>query len=237
MSIPFIRKRSGFCIALLLFILSSSGSIYAYGKIVESRTGTGGALHAVPIGEHSFELLHESKCVGHFSTKVERKDDAFNFTGDGIVRIKIGSTAYAPQLRLVASFNSLGQLGGSFLKVRNGPNQFTVGTTNVNPIKVIIKSQAEQQLLKYELSVPGPITLTAQGNKSVEISYPYLANLESMYRGTMSQPMLQGARIEFAQAESLRPECLQQDGPEADLSDTLKSLGKLEGYAERLLQR
>ncbi|MDC0358508.1 hypothetical protein OAO01_06800 [Oligoflexia bacterium] len=143
-----------------------------YSRIVKQERKRAAVLQSIPVGKIDRIILSAGKCVGSTSTSLSSAGD-YELLSTGLLRASLTSKPYTATISFKASFNALGQLGGSVIKVQVGDVNILVGTTEINPIKLIFKGNFGKRKIEFKRAFPGPIELLENSDGTYRIYYKH----------------------------------------------------------------
>ena len=183
-------------------------SVVAYSRILAREGPLQALIPTIPQGENSYILSNDKGCVGEFHTSMKFYEGHYEFIAHGFIRIHYQDQVVEPQVELNASFNSIGQLGGSILRVRRDDNELRAGTKDLNPLHVIFYiREGSKEKNRYETLVPGPITLRKNGDGSFRLEYLHFGKVISNYSGLLKDPSLNRFALHPQKVESEKGAC------------------------------
>lgn len=166
MKLSYLLKQPDFLLVTLLFLVSSTTSVMLYQRVLKETRRGGLFSEPLRIGAHGYQILSNRRCVGSFTNKLVDDGKTLSFTSEGLVRMKVQGMPLNAKLSAQASFNLLGQLGGSIVDVQTENFSIRIGTVNIDPLRIIIKGKVGAGDFKHEFAVPGPIELRRVGLSS-----------------------------------------------------------------------
>lgn len=153
-------ERRSLLVALALFCTSFITSAVCYARVSLEREVSDQIVAEVPAGESSYLISHEGRCFGTFSLKSVEQVGEVTFTGEGTARVKWRNTVIPLTVSLLAEFNALRQLGGSFLRIASGEQELMLSSLNVRPIALKARWRNGSDMREVvNTSLPGPIEI------------------------------------------------------------------------------
>jgi hypothetical protein len=187
--------RGDIQVAILVLFAAVALSALAYGKIVEEELPDRALLSSFPNGAHRYALLTGSACVGETKTEMKFEDDEYEFTLKGNVRFKLWDRVFASSLDGFANFNSIGQLIGGAITIKNEKLFLRFGSININPVTLRLRAVYEGRPLDYSTQIPGPITLKENRDKTLRMEYLHFGKVMGSYQHLLDHPALRAFKV------------------------------------------
>ena len=194
---------TSFYIALLIFIAAFSGAVMAFTAMQKRDQERAFMSGAVTEGEHFYLGMGPNGCAAIFALSLKQDADNSAFEAGGILNAVYRGNKIPMRMRLAAYFNALGQLIGSYLKITFLGNRITLGTLNVNPIRIILRASIDGQVYRYQASFPGPVELVPAGTGFFRMKYPFALGPLPNGQTLRAQPFLNAADFKLVPADDL----------------------------------
>lgn len=102
--------------SIIIFFAALTTSIVTFSAISLETSGARTLASGIPEGEKDFNILHKNSCIGRINSSLTLQNSILVMHATGAVDIAIGQNVFTPNLELQATFNSIGQLGGSLFE-------------------------------------------------------------------------------------------------------------------------
>lgn len=190
-------------------------------------------------GTSVYTVQSRGRCAGFLEFTLARTDsDNLEFEGSGsvLILLKDGEPPTDLNLAIQGAFNSLDQLGGSLIRLDWGENRLSVGTTEVNPITIRYRVKTGPIQRVHETTIPGPITIGKVENRSYEVRYAHLSNLDQLRIEPLASPILEELQLRVEQLDEAPASCLPKHRRAVDLTEFAESVRMLIAMAEGVSQ-
>ena len=163
-------------VALIILALSCWQTTKSF-NVLYPQVGASRSAQFTPLKlEKSFSFQNTSVdnpgCFGYLESSLNRIIESSSYSLKGELFLSIRDKMMPTKIDLVASFNALGQLAASILKITNMSSNITLGFLNVNPIEISILTSNEGGLPdRKKFNIPGPILLKEYGSE-FQLEYP-----------------------------------------------------------------
>jgi hypothetical protein len=135
-----------------------------------------------------YTLISHDKCVGTLSSTLI-KDRTSTWTTAGVLRASIGGKSFDATINIEGTFNPLGQLQTSSLKLTAMSATITATTKGVMPIVAALSVTMAGGTMSREISLPGPVTLEGD-NKHARLRYPQATGFSKNYTNLISNQLI-----------------------------------------------
>ena len=173
--------------SFLIFFAALTTSIYTFSLINYETLSARTIVSGVQEGQKKYVLSDSGKCIGTLESNLTSQNSIFIIHASGSLDVNIGQTKVRPTLDLQATFNSIGQLGGSLLRVSIDDSYFSVGSSGIDPMNLKLRSKVRNVEVQREVSVNGPVEMKKQRDGTYRIEYPELHRLKG-YSDSMFGP-------------------------------------------------
>lgn len=173
MRIPSAHRKPLF-LALLVTVVCFATSVELYARLLEKDEAPVPLLPVLIEGVHEYEVFSGSRCVGSFVSSFIY-DGKYQLESELVLRMRARERSKVVSANLQATFNSLGQLGGSILTIVLDNATVTIGTTDVNPFNVVLGLKSPRRNFRFSYLFPGPIELVREGAGQFRLRYRYLS--------------------------------------------------------------
>jgi hypothetical protein len=207
MLVAHLKKSFGFYLALVIFLASGSGSLFAFQAICGRERMRSSLWDAIPSGERDFRCVSRGECVGTFTTSVKQEGDTRILKAKGRINAAYQGVLLPAELEFTAYFNSLEQMIVSYLTVSAAEVEIGIGTRNINPLNFDIKLRSKESAYRYETSVPGPVELNLNKDGTYRLRYARLEGLQSSGLSAGVQPWLSALDFKILPASSPELHC------------------------------
>lgn len=200
------KKRPDIFFALLLCIFFAGLSVLAYSTLAKAQIFPASNVLLLPQGQHLYFLKSGAECVGKMSLKSSTEKGELKFESKGSVNIQLGAKKISLPLSFLALFNSLGQLGGSLLRLQVNDGSVVFGTKGIDPISLVIKSEIPGKEQRMEIILPGPVTAQKIA-QNYKISLPREANLKTRNNQPLLNTLLQSLDLSVVAQDAQQKIC------------------------------
>ncbi len=213
-----IVKRPDIIIATFLMLSGALVAVRAYAILLQSNREKQSIIRNIPGYQAHFKIMSANSCIGSFQHEFITSADEIEIKGTGSLRFKLGNEIVSAEIALNAGFNTLGQLGGSVLRISAHGSEVRLGTRGVDPVRFLfrLKESEANAWQRYEISGPGPILLKKDAKDSYRLEYLHLGQALSEYKSFAQYPMLQAMALHIEQGEP--GDCSDPHGKSLDLS-------------------
>lgn len=157
-------------LSILIFVLSCIGSFFSYYSILRHTVNENTLASGISSGRHNYTIHETGKCIGWANYELVQKNDISEIKSGGKFNLKYEEQVFPVDYAFESSFNSIGQLGGAILKINVKDSFILIGSTNIDPIKVTIKSNLMVTQREFVFSIPGPVELKKSGRDNFSIT-------------------------------------------------------------------
>ena len=174
--------------AIAVLIVTGAVSAWSFRVVASVQGGGKGTVMELPAGAHRYVLRTKEGVVGAFHTSLQFDADQYAFELHGAMRLKVGATLVEPTVEFTASFNSIGQLGGTRGTVQAPGVWIRFGSTDIDPIKLSLRTAIDGVApIQYATLVPGPVVLSAAKPGTFNLEYLHFGSLLASYRDASSE--------------------------------------------------
>lgn len=165
-------------IASLVFCLASASALLSFRKLASSINQPRDEIFVLQGGRHYWHILDQNQaCIGEFNLDFQHSTSSSSLKGEGSFSLKSADQALPFRVTLEMTFNDLGQLGASILKLSSDSTTASIGSTNVAPIYLKVRSQLPNESQSvYDFTIPGPIFVEPINSNAYRLRYRYLDN-------------------------------------------------------------
>lgn len=215
------RFPTDILLAIVVLILTGALAWRNLAVVMERIPKDSNLVEKLIPGEYAQQLTSGARCIGSLRSTFAERSGEFALVSEGKIRIKLGGTEYEPNLHAELYFNAVGYLGGSVLTLHLGETRFRIGTYNIRPI--VLKVRVNGPLTSYEhaFTVPGPVQLIRNRDRSFRIEYPALRGLEQTARQVGSQPVFRNLQLSYRSVPPGEQECPPGEASSLDLTDAV----------------
>ena len=201
----FFRKRHiAPLIALVLFMLSTTGALFAYDLMLKGDRGRALLFGHASLGSQAYLGKSQGRCVAFFSTSLKRQGESSVIKIEGVLKALYRTSQIPLTFKLTAYFNALGQMIGSFFKITFLHNQISLGTLSINPIKVRLTANFQGKAHRFQTNIPGPIELVEEQDGSFRLRYSLLKKNSLIKQHQQNQSLW--PEVDFALIPAASPE-------------------------------
>ena len=158
----FLRQllRKDVLLAFVVLMSAGTAAAYVYQGMARARAEHMLSIGPFSRGERRINLRSRDGCIGALglALNVERELSELRISGE--IVLQAGDQRIQPTIEGMLSFNNLGQMGSSILKIRSEGIDLMLGTLGLRPMKGIVRGTVAAQ--PYNLEFPldaGPFTL------------------------------------------------------------------------------
>jgi hypothetical protein len=148
-------------ILVLITVIAGAVSIYLYTELQRESGRVQVVVATVPRQTTHFAVTraHEpTRCFGEIESNVKEEGGQLSITYTSWLGARIGGTQQIYEASGYLAFNPLGQLGGSLLTTTINGTEVRLGSTNINPITLIVAVGSGDSSPLFKQNIPGPIT-------------------------------------------------------------------------------
>lgn len=138
------------------------------------QIGTARSSQFSPLKLEKSYIFHSNsaECLGYLEGKFDRTLENTTYSLKGELYLSVGDIMLPTKLDLETSFNILGQMAASVMKVANMSSNLTLGFLNVDPIEITFLSTAQNaKPERKKFNFPGPLILKDLGDE-FQLEYP-----------------------------------------------------------------
>lgn len=158
-------------LAFVVFVFSASLTALAYRQIVTLEQPNQVFLEEMLFyGNHKYGIFSKNSCFGELELNLDEVRNP-ELTLDLKVRTSLKLQIHELALRLKSTFNPLGQLTDSDLRL-DGPDLYAqIISKNINPIDLEINAQILGRAVAFKRQIPGPIELKEYEKGKIRLQY------------------------------------------------------------------
>lgn len=173
---PRLKSRLDILIGTLIFVSAATLSAAGYAQLLEIEKPEKVVLRSIPEGKTTYHMLHRNSCVGILDLEASH-ETLFAVNAHGKLHILLPQGLRVFSIQLQSSFNPLGQMIGSMAKTTSPDYELALSTENINPLLLRVSAKSASQRYHREFSLPGPVILSRDSDRSFRIDYFYLQSL------------------------------------------------------------
>lgn len=158
-------------LAFVVFAFSASLTVLAYRQIVKLEQPNQVFLEEMLFyGNHKYGIFSKSNCFGELGLNLAEGRNP-ELTLELKVRTALKQQHHELVLKLKSTFNPLGQLTDSDLRL-DGPDLYAqIISKNINPVDLEINAQVLGRAIAFKRQIPGPIELTEYQKGKLRLQY------------------------------------------------------------------
>lgn len=172
---------------ILATLLSALAAVIAYASfkvILEEEKGYTSTLGPLQRGNVTYRLVPRSlamtrKCFGELNVAFNPDLSDKQIAVSGFMRLSYRGAELTTDIRGEANFNPIGQLGGSLLSIKMNNTEMQVGTRNINPITLSLRTLGDAAKYNFRFAIPGPIELRRHTKDTYSLASPLFRPLTS----------------------------------------------------------
>lgn len=217
-----------FWIALAVFVCSISGAVLTFSHISKEQHKQGVLVSGIEFGHTALLIRSGDACVGLITVEFSKSEENLNLNADGFVNLRLFGQQLAMSLSAEFLFNSLGQLGASKSQISLKDTQILLGSTKINPITVILRSNLKGTEFRREFSVPGPVSIKELPDQSYSVFYqPLRGPIALPLRGLESNPLFSSLRLSWEVDQQGASHCPRGEMGAIDISALVSAASSL----------
>lgn len=155
---------------ILATLLAALAGLVAYASfrvVRDEETGSTSSIGPLSKGTFAYRLTPRGtakadKCYGSFRVSFDPDLNDKQVTFEGSMRLSYQGVKATPLIHGEMTFNPIGQLGGSLVSIKVEDTEVQLGTRNINPITLSIRSLGNAAKYNFQFIIPGPIELRRQ---------------------------------------------------------------------------
>ncbi len=156
--------------SILVFIFSCSGVFFSYYTVVKQNLYDNTIVSNIAPGIFNYKIVANDKCIGSVNYELDVNNNISAIKSKGDLNVQYLTQKYSINYIFESSFNSIGQMGGTVLKINILDKYIVLGTINIDPIKLTFKSNLLDVEKEFSWSIAGPVELKKTTNELYYIS-------------------------------------------------------------------
>lgn len=175
--------------SVVLFFAALIIFAYTYTSIINESAANHTLVQNISEGSQKYHINNLSDCIGEFEYSLNSQNNIYMLLANGSFSIQIDKNIINPSFDIQATFNSIGQLGGSLLRVSTNNSFFSIGTSGIDPINIKLRTKIENVASENNLSIAGPINLIKQKDSLFKIEFSQFPKLKD-YSSSLFEPTI-----------------------------------------------
>lgn len=177
-------------LSLIIFLASTIGAVITFVGITASKQHNSVIVNDLALGSKHFAIFNDTGCVGRYLSIFKQSENTFEYSSSGDFNFKLNGSQALATFTLEAQFNSLGQLGASILRLTLAEASISIGTYDINPIKVKLSIVAPARSFQRGFTIPGPVQLKRADKEHYRIESANFSTVSARLASATEQPWL-----------------------------------------------
>lgn len=223
--------------SIIIFLAALTTSIITYSTISLEASGARTFVSGISEGEKDFAVLHKGACIGKISSSLSSQNSILVMHASGTVNIAIGQNLFSPNLELQATFNSIGQLGGSLLKLSIDNSFISIGSSGIDPMNVKLRTKIDTSETQKNFSISGPVEMKRGNDGKYSVEYAQLSQMREHSDSLFGPALSFLSEISLKEDTTLGERCSEVGQSKLDLSAQVNFLAVLASQLSPLIDQ